>query len=557
MGKEKKLREVKEDREIYYELIGMGLIFISTIILASIGKIGTGLQILFRILVGDWYFGFLLTGMVSGFLLVFKKEKFNLFTLRYNGIFLLLLSLMLLSHQNFYTFSFAYGSNSLVGMWNIYMLYLKSFQDSYIMGGGLIGGFIYQILYFLFGDIGSFLVIILVLFISFIFISNNNLFSFYHLLKRFVIKLKEIYYLIIAYFKKIDYQKKPKKKNITLLSDSDSNINMNLQNKITEDLHYGVCNLMKVLNYEILKTSFSVSYLFSEIRLALNNYDEQILKSRIKEIITGAYYMSIDKGQVLIQFENKFKDLLSLKKVLKEENENINLGFGVNNQIIDFDYKKGLHMLLSGSFNTGIKTFIKGMITGIKLLKKPIKITFVDLNKEFIELEIFDYYKDLKGLDKAFTEIVNEIERRMDLFKFLGVNSLEECNKAINLKKIDCETMDYLFLFINGLEIIYDSMNFQAIEGKIIYLAQIGQKVGISLVVINRKPNTITNLLKSTLPVKLVFKVNNIGQSYELLDNDQAIYLVGKGDFIYRYQDKSCRVQSGFITDMEYKNVIH
>ena len=73
------------------------------------------------------------------------------------------------------------------------------------MGGGLIGGFIYQILYFLFGDIGSFLVIILVLFISFIFISNNNLFSFYHLLKRFVIYLKVIYYLIIAYFKKIVY----------------------------------------------------------------------------------------------------------------------------------------------------------------------------------------------------------------------------------------------------------------------------------------------------------------------------------------------------------------
>ena len=145
----------------------------------------------------------------------------------------------------------------------------------------------------------------------------------------------------------------------------------------------------------------------------------------------------------------------------------------------------------------------------------------------------------------------------MDLFKFLGVNNLEECNKAITLKKIDCETMDYLFVFINGLEIIYESMNFQAIEGKIIYLAQIGQKVGISLVVINRKPNTITSLLKSTLPVKLVFKVNNIGQSYELLDNDQAIYLVGKGDFIYRYQDKSCRVQAGFITDMEYKNVIH
>ena len=146
MGKEKKLREIKEDKEIYYELIGMGLIFVSTIILASIGKIGSGLKILFKILVGDWYFGFLLTGMISGFLLVFKKEKFNLFTLRYNGIFLLMLSLILLSHQNCYTFSFAYGSNSLVGMWNIYMLYLKKFQDSYIMGGGLIGGFIYQIL---------------------------------------------------------------------------------------------------------------------------------------------------------------------------------------------------------------------------------------------------------------------------------------------------------------------------------------------------------------------------------------------------------------------------
>lgn len=557
MSKEKVKREQPRDREIYYEVIGLGTIFFSVIVLASIGKIGKGIQLLVRILIGDWFFAFLILVLVSGFLLLFKKEKFNLFSIRYNGFILLILSLMLLSHANFYKISLEYGSNSLVGMWNLYQIYIKDFDNSYIMGGGLIGGFIYQILFFLFGDIGSFLIIILLLSFSLIFVSNNNLVSFYVILKRFYYKLKEWAFIVISYFKKIERKpKKGMKKNILMLEDKTDNINRNLQDKVVDDLTYGLNNLFKVMGVNVVSSNYRVSYLFSQIEFEVGIIEKTTLKSRIKEIITGPFYLKTNNNSFMIEIENKFKDLVTLKRVLENPTYDIPLGLDIEDKQICLNLNYHQHLLISGSYNSGIRTFIKGLISGIILTKKNIEFKILDLNQEFSELQMYEYYNSTSNIDLLFNNISEEIERRLEVLKFLGVSSLVKANQQIKNNKIDCSMLSNIIVFINGLEKIYDDNKFQSIESKIIYLAQVGAKAGISIVCVNRRQNSISSLIKSTFPTKAVFKVNNISQSIELLDDDQAIYLVGRGDFVFRHENKIRRCQSGFITDMEYRNII-
>lgn len=551
MGKEKKKIEPKIDNKMYYEIIGLGMVFFSIIVISSIGKIGLGLKIIFKIIFGDWYFYLLILCIIVGILLIKKKKQFNPFSIRFHGFLLFFIAMLLYSEASFHPLAYDYGTNAFNGMYNIYLLYLKSYNDNYIFGGGFTGCFLYQIIYYLFGFSGSYLIIFLILIFSLIFISNNNLISFYRNLIILYGQIKRLYFSIVKYFKNIKRTENVKViKSKHALNEFDEDlINKNLEEKIIKDLEYGLSNLLTLLKIDDFNIESKISYLYSQIEIN-GNIDFNVFKEKVKSIIPGSFYILKDNN-IKIEIENRFKRLLSLKHVIDVDN---NLGYSLNDEPLIFDFDIHKNILISGKENSGIKTFIRGYISSLILNKKLIEIYLLDLKDEYQEI-INNKYLNISNFDQLVNMFTLEIERRLDMFNFLGVNNFNDANKEIKNNKIDCELIFRKLFILNGLEILYDCSNYQSIESKLIYLLELGSKVGIHLIIITRTAY-ISNLLKNSLPLKLVFKVNNVAQSMEILDNNHAIYLVGKGDFIYKYRDKEKRGQSGFISEIEYKNII-
>lgn len=555
MGKEKVKREEKKTHDVYYEVIGLILIFSSSLIIAQAGRIGLGIRIIFKVIFGDFYFLIILMMFVSGFIVIFQRNKFNPFSLRYLGLALLVLSLMVLNHSSIYSFCFKYGNNEIAGAWNLYIKYLNGYRNEYIFGGGLLGAFIYQLLHSLFGASGAYLICLLGIILAVIFITNNNIFSFYSYLKEKYICLMGLCKRLIAFIKEKNKPKRPQHKGYNTLSDTSSNINMEIQKKLVEDYTLAITNFFKNSEYKILDITGGVSYLFSQIDIKLANYDIKGFKEMLRKILKTNFYFYQNQGVISIEFENRFKDLLTLKKLLSYNNKGI-IGLDFYNNPIVFDYNIHKHMLVCGANDSGIRSFIRSVITMLYLSEKIFTLYIADLNNDFWELSKNRYCKKIEEMDSLLTEIFDVIEQRLAIINYLHVNCFTEANKKIRNEGIECETIKPLIFLINGLEQIYDVNYFQKLEGKLVYIAELGAKAGVILIAVCRDASSISSVFKGALPLKLVFKVKNMNQSLDLLDNDHALFLVGRGDFIYRFNDVEKRCQSGFVITDEYNEII-
>ncbi len=551
MGKEKTKKEKPVDHDLFFEIIGLAMIIFAVIIMANIGVIGSGMKVLFKILIGDWYFLILIIFLFLGFFVVFKKYQFDFFSLRFNGFLLFLLSLMLLSHSSFYSFSLMYGDNAISGMWNIYMKYTQNINEKYIFGGGLIGGVIYQFLYFLFGEIGSVLIIILLLMFSIIFMTNNNFFSFIKFINRVITHANNYVNKAIGYFKKIEHKPRKEKISLTLLEDVEPNCNLDMQSKIASDMTYGVNNLLKVLGITPRNVINKVSYLYSKITLEVNNEEYLIIKKRIKDIISGSVYCYYDDAMT-IEFENKFKDLLPLKRILLNTNT-LTLGVDMDTNPLVYNLQ---NTLIAGNNNSGIKSFLKMIISSSIVLKLGYQFYLFDINNEIPFSFRYKTYNNIRDIDLFFKDISDILEKRLDLFKYLNVNTILEANDAIKSLDMECEYLDNIIVIINRYDELVAGICDSKTEGKIVYFCQLGQKVGIHIWIVNRKEGALSSIVKNSFPNRLAFKTTSITYSLEILENNRAIYLCGKGDFIFRNELIEKRMQAGYISDSEFNDII-
>ena len=171
--KKPKLDINKKEKAFIYEIIGIVAILLAIIALAKFGLIGKYLVLAFCLLFGDWYFIFIiLVGIFGLYCLIFHK-KFELKSIRYYGIILILLSMLILTHFSMHEYISNYEGNSLILTFNLYLNYFRTGNTQMIEGGGIIGCIFFYIFYYLLGSVGTIIVSIILFFVGIVFLTKK------------------------------------------------------------------------------------------------------------------------------------------------------------------------------------------------------------------------------------------------------------------------------------------------------------------------------------------------------------------------------------------------
>ncbi|SFE37900.1 DNA translocase FtsK [Alteribacillus iranensis] len=184
MAKKRKKRskrkyEKKWKEQVKYELTGLILFTFGILALFHLGRAGEVTLSLFRFIAGEWYpllnIGLLI---IAAALIIYRRIP-KLTGKRLSGIYLAILTLLLLSHVQMFENLGAYGeymeSSAIVTTWELFIL--DPFDQGRVddIGGGMLGAVLFVFMYFLFDTGGTRLVAMLLFLLSFLLITGLSI----------------------------------------------------------------------------------------------------------------------------------------------------------------------------------------------------------------------------------------------------------------------------------------------------------------------------------------------------------------------------------------------
>ena len=341
----------------------------------------------------------------------------------------------------------------------------------------------------------------------------------------------------------------------------------NIIGKVVE-VHQGPA----VTQFEVeLKSGTKVSKVLSinrEIALAL-----AAKEVRIQAPIPGKSTIGIEIPNMTLH-PVIMKDVLLDKKMAKYANNKLvaPLGMNIMGESEYVEINKTPHMLIAGATGSGKSVCINNIITTILLRAKPDEVKLVLVDPKKVELNVYDnvphllipVVTDPKKASVALQKIVNEMDRRYDIFNESLTKNLETYNEYVekyNKKHPDepKKKLPYILVIIDELA---DLMLVAAkdVEESIMRITQLARAAGIHLIVATQRPSTdvITGLIKSNIPTRVSFAVSSSIDSRTILDATGAEKLLGKGDMLFWPMGAIAptRIQGSMLKDEEIKRVV-
>lgn len=256
------------------------------------------------------------------------------------------------------------------------------------------------------------------------------------------------------------------------------------------------------------------------------------------------------------------RDLL-VSKEFKDRGGNLSIALGkdVSGRPIFARLDKMPHLLIAGATGSGKSVCINSVIVSLLYQNSPDDLKFILVDPKRVELPLYNsipylltpVITDVKKTINALKWTVLEMERRFELLSKKGKRNIESYNQTAT------DRLPYIVFIIDELA---DLMTTAAndIEGGIVRLAQMARAVGIHLILATQRPSVevITGLIKANIPGRIAFSVASLIDSRTILDTSGAEKLVGRGDMLYLGPEvaKPKRIQGVYLADKEIQNVI-
>ncbi len=553
MSKEKKRIETEHEKIYYYEISATIVILFCLITFSELGFVGMGLKSLLKILLGDFYFILIIYLIINGIRALVKKKWFDLTSIKFNGFIIFFLSLITINHLGFYE-RLGFSNNEIfTKSITTYSNVLKNLIHINSFGGGLIGALLCQLLIFLFNDLGTIVILIVLMILSLSFMTSMSYKTILYYINLVIKKSRTVCMLIYKYFNNISLPTKTIKKsklniNINMLDDIDNSANQMIVEKLCIEDKVKIQRLYKEkYNFDI-SVEVEVGYLSTRFTINQKLYNKDDIRNIINSNVIFYEYSSF----YTIECLNKVKRLLTVKNILLETNS-IPIGREINNNIIIFDNIKHKNLLLTGGYSCGIKTFIKSfIISSIFKYKYSFKLAILDIKHDFLELKylpnlFIPFVNNKNDIVSSLDLLAKELERRMDIIN-------DKCYENYLEHNIKEDKLDEIFVIINSIDEFKKEK--QLNENKLLYFLKFGYKVGIHFIVINREYGVEKEVLVN-IQTKLVFKCYNNGQSYEVLNNSNACLLDQQGDIIMTYLNEIHRISTPYISNKDYDKIIN
>lgn len=679
MAKSRK-RGRKKNKGYSIEIIGIIFIFISVLAIGEFGFVGHFFANAIRFFVGETYQLFSVFGILLGIQYIFNGQNPTFKTNRFIGSILLYAALLVWLHLRLFEPIMEADVNILSATWHRLPNLLDASAATQSIGGGMVGALLYAVSYFMFANVGTYILIAILAFIGIMSIGNfsykklfteikNILGGFFNWIKDILVKIKDSLQNNIQ-FDPDTKKKKEKKKNkkdvdivgsekeskkdpedekekpkerkepvpiegmkqtslpigdIKLPEDAEANEQKESDGSEDEELsinfvsddenedyklpplslldknqapdqsnEYSIIekNIKKLeetfdsfgVDAKVVKANLGPAVTKFEVEPAtgvkvsriVNLSDDLALALAAKDIRMEAPIPG--KALIGIEVPNSEITVVYFNEVMKELNQKkeghpleVPLGKDIGGNVAMANLAKMPHMLIAGATGSGKSVGINVIISSILMRTKPHEVKMMLIDPKMVELNVYDGIPHLltpvvtkpKKAARALQNIVEEMEKRYELFAMSGTRNIESYNEHIQAMKESGEEdvpseLPYIVVIVDELS---DLMMVAAkeVEDSIIRLAQMARAAGIHMILATQRPSVdvITGLIKANVPSRVAFATSSGTDSRTILDANGAEKLLGRGDMLFLPMgaNKTQRVQGAFISDSEVQAI--
>jgi len=281
------------------------------------------------------------------------------------------------------------------------------------------------------------------------------------------------------------------------------------------------------------------------------------------------------KNSVGIEVPNAQVSAVSLRELIDSEQFRMRgnplsfvLGKDINGDIIFCNLDKMPHVLVAGSTGSGKSVCLNTMLLSMCYKAGPEDLRLILVDPKMVE---FSTYNGLPHLlipevitnkDMTINALdwsIKEMERRYALFAKTHVVNINEFNKSEAVKSKREQKLPFIVIVVDELaDLMLEAK--REIEDRISKLAAKARASGIHLVLATQRPSVdvITGTVKTNLPSRIAFALTNYMDSKTVLDGGGAEKLLGKGDMLFKPQDKPepRRVQGAYVSNPEISAVV-
>jgi S-DNA-T family DNA segregation ATPase FtsK/SpoIIIE len=320
------------------------------------------------------------------------------------------------------------------------------------------------------------------------------------------------------------------------------------------------------------------------------------------------------KSSVGVEVPNLVKTKVIMRDLLESEEWRnskaripLALGKDVYGHPIIGDLAEMPHLLIAGSTGSGKSVCINSIIASLLYKFSPDELRFVMIDPKVVELQQYNslphlvvpVVTDPKKVVLALRWVVNEMEKRYQIFAKVGVRNIKSFNERpknkpaeekqpelpLTAKKEKVEANAEGFAVELDEEIVVPREDDIVIPEKLSYvvviideladlmlvapadvemgiarITQMARAAGIHCIVATQRPSVdvITGVIKANIPARIAFQVAAKVDSRTILDAMGADKLLGKGDMLYLPPGsaKLNRAQGVLITDQEIQGIV-
>lgn len=304
-----------------------------------------------------------------------------------------------------------------------------------------------------------------------------------------------------------------------------------------------------------------ITNLADDIKLSLSAKD-----IRIEAPIPG-------KNTIGIEVPNRVSKVVDLRQMIRSAAFRTNpspltaaLGVDISGNPVVIDLKKMPHGLIAGATGSGKSVCINTILVSLLYKADPSDVKMLLIDPKMVELAPYNQIPhlvspvitDAKAATAALKWVVEEMERRYELFAHSGVRDIGRFNELTADHKTG-EKLPYLVVVIDELaDLMMVAPN--DVEESIARIAQKARACGIHLLVATQRPSVdvITGMIKANIPTRIAFSVSSQVDSRTIIDMAGAEKLLGKGDMLYweNGTGKPVRLQGNFVSDSEIDRVV-
>ncbi|HFR3272959.1 TPA: DNA translocase FtsK [Streptococcus suis] len=266
-----------------------------------------------------------------------------------------------------------------------------------------------------------------------------------------------------------------------------------------------------------------------------------------------------------------FRELWEQSKTNPDKLLEIPLGKAVNGSVRSFNLARMPHLLVAGSTGSGKSVAVNGIISSILMKAGPDQVKFMMIDPKMVELSVYNDIPHLlipvvtnpRKAARALQKVVDEMEKRYELFSQIGVRNLEGYNaKVEEFNSRSEEKQIPLPLIVVIVDELADLMMVASkeVEDAIIRLGQKARAAGIHMILATQRPSVdvISGLIKANVPSRIAFAVSSGTDSRTILDENGAEKLLGRGDMLFKPIDENhpVRLQGSFISDDDVEAIV-